>query len=208
MVKKAQVLDHFKKHDPILFSVIDTVPFEPVSVSVPSSYFVNLCRTIIGQQLSTKVADVIFSRFEKLYTGSTLTPGVLLHIPSDTLRSIGMSGAKVRFVQDMAQKVLQGEVNLSRLSDMSDSEVKESLTKIKGVGPWTVEMFCMFTLGREDVFSFGDLGLKRAIQKLYALKKEPSEKTMVRLSDVWRPYRTYAAFALWAYLDTPALKST
>ncbi len=199
MVKSNSIRSHFRDNDPLLFSVLD-----PIEIIVPqhhSTYFVSLCRSIIGQQLSTTVADVIFSRFEALLTGKTIEPGVILTIPDEAFRKIGMSGAKVKFIKDAAEKVKSGEVSLPMLASMDTTEVIEVLTKIKGVGPWTAEMFCMFTLGREDVFSFGDLGLKRAIQELYSLKTEPSVRTMTRLSNKWKPYRTYAALALWNFKD-------
>lgn len=201
MVKDSRIRAHFKKNDPILFSVIADAPLPVVIPRLPSEYFISLCRTIIGQQLSTNVADVIFSRFEGLFHIQTITPRDILSVSDETLRTIGMSGAKVRFVKDMAQKVHEGIVDLSALTNMPEKEVGDVLTTIKGVGPWTAEMFCMFTLGREDVFSFGDLGLKRAIQELYKLQKEPSHRTMERLSRVWKPYRTYAALALWKFKD-------
>lgn len=196
---KNRIRSHFQTQDPILFSVLD--PIEPVVPRHPSTYFVSLCRAIIGQQLSTTVADVIFSRFETLFKGKPIEPDVILAVSDEALRKIGMSGAKVKFIKDAAAKVQSGEVVFSALSTMNEAEVIETLTKIKGVGPWTAEMFCMFTLGREDVFSFGDLGLKRAIQELYSLKTEPSVRTMTRLSNRWKPYRTYAALALWKFKD-------
>lgn len=199
MVTRSRIRSHFQTQDPILFSVLE--PIERVVPRDPSTYFVSLCRVIIGQQLSTRVADVIFSRFESLCKEKLIVPDAILAVPDDALRVIGLSGAKVKFVKDAASKVKNGDVVFSALTSMNDVEIIETLTKIKGVGPWTAEMFCMFALGREDVFSFGDLGLKRAIQKLYSLKKEPSIRTMTRLSNRWMPYRTYAARALWAYLD-------
>lgn len=192
---------HFRKNDPILYSVMADQPLEVIAARPPSEYFISLCRTIIGQQLSTTVADVIFARFEGLFRIHTITPRDILRVSDEALRAIGMSGAKVKFVKDLAQRVHDGRVDLPALTNKPEKEVGDVLTTIKGVGPWTAEMFCMFTLGREDVFSFGDLGLKRAIQELYSLRKEPSRRTMERLSGVWKPYRTYAALALWNFKD-------
>lgn len=205
MVKDSRIRAHFKKNDPLLFSIISAKPLTLRSVRSSSQYFVSLCRIIVGQQLSTKVADVIFSRFKKLFYSSRINPDAVLAFSDDVFRGIGMSGAKTRFIKDVAQKVKKGEVNLSLLSDLPDVEVMTALMRIKGVGPWTAEMYCIFTLGREDVFSCGDLGLKRAIQKLYHLKKEPSLKTIERISKPWKPYRTYASLALWSYLDAPVV---
>jgi len=206
MGKDYHIRAHFQKHDPVLFSIIASEPIDLIVPQSPSTYFVSLCRTIIGQQLSTTVAEVIFLRFEALFHSKVVTPNAVLDISDEELRRIGLSGAKVRFVKDAAEKVIGGEVDVSSLTYLSDGDVMKKLITIKGVGSWTAEMFCMFALGREDVFSFGDLGLKRAIQKLYALKKEPSEYTMKRLTKAWKPYRTYAAFALWSYLDTSKIR--
>lgn len=200
MVKSSPILTHFREHDPVLFSVFTSAP-ELVTASPPRAYFESLCRTIIGQQLSTTVADVIYGRFAALFGKKAITPKAVLATSDESLRRIGMSGAKVRFVKDLAAKVANKEIILSALTTMGEEEVIATLTRIKGVGPWTAEMFLMFTLGREDVFSFGDLGLKRAIQELYKLKHEPSVAYMQKLSRKWSPYRTYAALALWDFKD-------
>lgn len=200
MVKSSPILTHFREHDPVLFSLF-TSPPTPLSAEPPQAYFESLCRTIIGQQLSTTVADVIYGRFAALFGKKAVTPKAVLATPDETLRSIGMSGAKVRFVKDLAAKVANKDITLTALTTMEENDVIATLTTIKGVGPWTAEMFLMFTLGREDVFSFGDLGLKRAIQELYKLKREPTEGYMRKLSRKWSPYRTYAALALWDFKD-------
>ena len=122
--------------------------------------------------------------------------------PFEVLRGIGMSWSKVRFLRDLSRKIEVKELILAKLTGATEAEIMETLTKVKGIGPWTVEMFLMFTLGRPDVFSYGDLGLRRAIQKLYGLRSEPSPRTMKRITEVWRPYRTTASRLLWAYLDT------
>ena len=200
MVKSSPILTHFRDHDPILFSLF-TSPPETLVAHHPRTYFESLCRTIIGQQLSTTVADVIFARFTTLFGKKAITPKAVLRLADEKLRSIGMSGAKVRFVKDLATRVENKDILLASLTTMGEREVIATLTTIKGVGPWTAEMFLMFTLGREDVFSFGDLGLKRAIQTLYKLRREPTVAYMQRLSKRWSPYRTYAALALWEFKD-------
>ncbi|MBI5019252.1 DNA-3-methyladenine glycosylase 2 family protein [Candidatus Gottesmanbacteria bacterium] len=200
MVKSSPILAHFREHDPVLFSLF-TSPPKRLTAEPPKAYFESLCRTIIGQQLSTTVADVIYGRFEALFDKKEITPKTVLNTPDESLRKIGMSGAKARFVKDLATKVANKDITLTALTTMGEQEVIATLTTIKGVGPWTAEMFLMFTLGREDVFSFGDLGLKRAIQELYKLKREPSKHYMQKLSRKWSPYRTYAALALWDFKD-------
>lgn len=200
MAKRSPILTHFRDHDPVLFSLFRSPP-EILVPKHPRTYFVNLCRTIIGQQLSTTVADVIYARFAALFNKKAITPTAVLRIPDEALRRIGMSGAKVRFVKDLAMKVVNKDIRLATLMTMEEKDVIATLTTIKGVGPWTAEMFLMFTLGREDVFSYGDLGLKRAIQALYKLRGEPSVRYMQRLSKRWSPFRTYAALALWEFKD-------
>lgn len=200
MGKSSAILTHFRNADPVLFSVFASAP-EVLVPEDPRTYFVSLCRTIIGQQLSTTVAEVIAGRFAALFGRKEITPKAVLGLSEETLRGIGMSGAKVRFVKDLAAKVANKDIVLEHLAAMNEQEVVTTLTTIKGVGPWTAEMFLMFTLGREDVFSYGDLGLKRAIQTLYKLRHEPSAAFMQKLSRRWSPYRTYAALALWEFKD-------
>lgn len=194
-----KVKRHFQSVDPILFSFVDHVkPFELVTYD---DYFVCVCREIIGQQLSGKVADIIYDRFLKLFPKGNITPKRVLQIPDNKIRKIGTSWSKISYIKDLARKVTSGELNLQTIASLSDEEVIAELTKIKGIGPWTAEMFLMFTLGREDVFSYGDLGLRRAIQKLYKFKKEPSVKQMEKIVNKWKPYRTYAARLLWKSLE-------
>ncbi len=164
-------------------------------------YFADLCEAIINQQLSDKAAATIFGRFVLLFPNKILSPEVLLQLPEDKIRAVGTSWNKVHFLQSLAKSVVANEIHLDLLESLSDREVVVELTKLKGIGPWTAEMFLMFSLGRPDVFSFGDVGLKRAIQKLYQIKKEPSVKRMEQLSKKWSPYRTYAARILWRSLD-------
>ena len=167
-------------------------------------YFGNLCQEIIGQQLSGRVADVLFDRFEKLFPKRTVTPKRALALSEEILRSTGMSWSKARFIRDLAQKILDKTLPLHQLAQLTDEEVIKELTKVNGVGPWTAEMFLMFTLGREDVFSYGDLGLRKAMKKLYGFKNNPTEKQMEKIVKKWQPYRTYAARVLWKSLEPTA----
>lgn len=201
MKTKGLHLNHFQIVDPILFSVASIVMLEDRDVRLPDDYFVSLCENIIGQQLSGKVSDVIFARFEKLFPKKNITPRTVLKLSEEKLRTTGMSWSKTRFIRDLAQKVLDTSVRLDHLSTLPDEEVIKELTKVKGIGPWTAEMFLMFTLGREDIFSYGDLGLKNAIKKLYGFKKDPTIKQMEKIVNKWKPYRTYAARILWKSLE-------
>lgn len=201
MVNKT-IAAHFKRTDPKLYSLYISIDLDDHTMVRPSDYFDSLCRQIIGQQLSGKVADVIYERFRSLFPRRRVTVSGLSGITDEVLRGIGMSWSKVRFLRDLSRKIEEKELILASLTDATEAEIMETLTKVKGIGPWTVEMFLMFTLGRPDVFSYGDLGLRRAIQKLYGLKSEPSPRTMKRITEVWKPYRTTASRLLWAYLDT------
>ena len=196
-----KILTHFQTVDPILASVFSTVRIDIPTRKHPETYFEELCSSIIGQQLSIAVADVIYARFVRLFPKNQITPELALACPDDALRACGMSRSKVSFLKAVAQAVTENKLNFAEFPAQSNEEVLAILTQVKGIGPWTAEMFLMFTLGREDVFSLGDLGLKRAIQSLYSMKKEPSRKTMEWLSRKWKPYRTYAALALWKYKD-------
>ncbi len=199
MTKNA--LSHFRTADPILFSVAQTITLEAQPPRSPDLYFVSLCEEIIGQQLSGKVADVLFDRFRKLFSRRKITPRAVLKISEETLRTTGMSWSKTRFIRDLAQHVITKSVQLDQLAQLPDDDVIGELTRVKGIGPWTAEMFLMFTLGREDVFSYGDLGLRKAIKKLYGFKKDPPVKQMEKIVNKWKPYRTYAARILWKSLE-------
>lgn len=197
-----KISDHFKKADPVLHAVSKKIAYlEKYSPGSADDFFRSLCEDIIGQQLSGKAADTIYSRFEKLFAGKKITPEKVLALPADKLKAAGMSRAKVKYVKDLAQKVKNKTLKLAKLDQLSDYEVIAELTKVKGIGPWTAEMFLMFTLGREDVFSFGDLGLRKAITRLYKFKQEPGRRQMEKLVKKWKPYRTFASRILWKYLE-------
>ena len=163
-----------------------------------------LCASIMGQQLSIKVADVIYNRFIALYDGKEPTPQQILDTPFEQLRGIGLSNAKVGYVQNVARFEIENGMDAKKLGKMDNEEVINYLIPIKGVGRWTVEMLLMFALGREDVFALDDLGIQQAMIKLYKLdnsdKKILKEK-MLKLSAKWSPYRTYACVHLWRWKD-------
>lgn len=166
--------------------------------------FLHLVSSIISQQLSTKVADVIYNRFLELYDNTAPTPEQVLEMEFDKLRSIGLSNAKTTYVRNIAQYAIDNDMSDKRLYKMSNDEVMEFLLPIKGVGRWTVEMQLMFALGREDVFAVDDLGIQQAMIKLYKLKTDDKKQLrtkMLKLSEKWQPYRTYACMHLWRYKD-------
>lgn len=163
----------------------------------------HLCSSIMSQQLSTKVAAVIHKRFLKLYTGKP-SPGQILDTPFETLRAIGLSGAKVNYIQNVARFAIEQGMDHRVLGRMNNEEVIEHLTRIKGVGRWTAEMLLMFTLGREDVFAVDDLGIQQAMIRIYKLDKTDKKKLredMLRISSKWSPYRTFACLHLWQHKD-------
>ncbi len=163
-----------------------------------------LMASIMSQQLSTKVAKVIYRRFLEIYNGNEPLPQQVLDTSFETLRAIGLSNAKVSYLQNVARFCIDHNVTDARLLAMPNEEIIDLLTQIKGVGKWTVEMLLMFTLGREDIFAVDDLGIQTAMIKIYKLaindKKELKEK-MLRLSKKWSPYRTYACLHLWKWKD-------
>lgn len=169
-----------------------------------------LCASIMSQQLSTKVADVIYKRFIALYNGKEPTPQQILDTPLEKLRGIGLSNAKVGYVQNVARFEIEFGMDAKKLNKMSNEEVIDYLIVIKGVGRWTIEMLLMFALGREDVFAVDDLGIQNAMISLYKLDntdKKQLREDMLRLSKKWSPYRTYACVHLWRWKDnTPIIK--
>lgn len=195
---KQAVLQHFKKVDPILYSVALTFA-NSIEQRTSDNYFASLCESIISQQLSVKVSDVIVKRFETFLNGEISPENVLKHSVEE-FRSLGISQAKAKYILDLAQKVVTKEVHLNQLNEMTEQEVIDELTKVKGIGQWTAEMFLMFSLGRDDIFSAGDLGLKRAIEKLYSIQ-DPSKELLIEMSNKWSPYRTFACRILWNSLD-------
>ena len=163
-----------------------------------------LCYSIMSQQLSTKVADVFHKRFLALYNGKEPTPQKIVETPFETLRGIGLSNAKANYVLNVCRFFIEEKITDAKLYKMSNEELIKYLSQIKGVGQWTVEMILMFTLGREDIFAVDDLGIQQAICKLYkidATNKKAMKEDMLRISAKWSPYRTYACRYLWGWKD-------
>lgn len=183
---------------------------EPFELKFHKNICLRLCASIMSQQLSTKVAKVIYHRFLELYGGKEPTPEQIVATPFDKLRAIGLSNAKTQYVLNVAQFAIDHKLTDKKLEKMSNEEIIELLTQIKGVGRWTVEMLLMFTLGREDLFSADDYGIQTAMKKIYKLddanKKQFKEK-ILKISQKWAPYRTYACLHLWHWKDNaPILK--
>jgi DNA-3-methyladenine glycosylase II len=160
-----------------------------------------LLRSIVGQQLSTKAASSIYGRLTEQFGGHAPTPRQLLAADPEQIRGAGLSRPKVAYLRDLAQHVEDGTLELERLPDLPDEEVAAQLTAIKGLGQWTADMFLMFHLGRPDVLPVGDLGIRRAAQIEYRMRKLPDAKRLERVARPWRPYRTLACLYLWSSLD-------
>jgi DNA-3-methyladenine glycosylase II len=168
--------------------------------------FKALVHAIISQQLSTRAAATIAGRFDALFPGGLPTPSEIQAISDERLRACGLSGQKLKYIRDLCARIEDGSLPLDSLDRMSDDEVIEALTRVKGIGRWTAEMFLMFRLHRPDVLPVGDLGIVKAIQKAYGLRKVPTADRMVRIGESWRPYRSVACWYLWASLDNAPVK--
>lgn len=177
----------------------ELIKFQTLVVRQPrTDYFHSLCRSIIGQQVSVAAASTIFARFENL---TELDPKVVAGLTDEQARSIGLSRQKEGYLKDLASHFVNDPKVYNHLGELEDQEVIAELTEIKGIGVWTAQMFLMFTLGRLDVFAPDDLGLKRAMQKLYGWTHEPSRLEMETKAEEWKPYRTVACWHLWQSLD-------
>jgi DNA-3-methyladenine glycosylase II len=167
----------------------------------PEDAYGALLRSIVGQQLSTKAARSIYNRLVELFGGKTPSPQELLDADPETVRAVGLSNAKVRYVRSLAEHVLSGELELDKLDSVGDEEVEREVTAVKGLGQWTAHMFLIFHLGRPDVLPVGDLGVRRAVERAYGFEELPSAEELERLGERWAPYRSLAALYLWESLD-------
>lgn len=207
MVKIDTLRAHFSVHDPVLYSYFDRVA-TGIMVKKSKTPFIDLVESIISQQLSEKAASTISSRFHALFKTKKISASQILLLKDETLRGVGISWPKVSYIKAIATAIETRAVNFETLEGLTDEEIIKELTKIKGVGKWTAEMFLMFSLGREDIFSYGDLGLRRGIEKVYGYKKNLragrqglTVKQIQKLEKKWMPYRTYAALLLWRIAD-------
>ena len=170
----------------------------------------HIVSSIISQQLSTKVAEVIYKRFLALFTKKVPSPEDILAVPFETLKAIGLSNSKTHYVRNVCGFFIEHKVTDRKIHKMEDEELINFLVQIKGVGRWTAEMILMFTLGREDVFALDDLGIQQSMIKLYGLDKSDKKKLrsdMEKHSEKWKPYRTYACRYLWGWKDEKTIKN-
>jgi DNA-3-methyladenine glycosylase II len=197
-----KAINHLKKSDPVLRAIIERVG--PCRMEFGPAEFHSLAEAIVYQQLNGKAAVNIFKRFAAL-AGEPLIPEGILKLSDEQLRAAGLSKQKSAYLKDLAAKTRDGLLNFARLPDMSDEEVIEHLTQVKGIGLWTAHMFLMFSLRRPDVLPTGDYGVQAAIKKHYKKRKLPKPNIMERIAKPWAPYRSVACWYLWRSLDIKTL---
>ena len=195
---------HLKRADPLLARVIVRVRRRPPGPRVEGTHFDAILRAIVYQQLSGKAAETIHGRVLALFGGRAPTPDELLAMPEESLRAAGLSRQKLAYLRDLARHASTGEVPFDTLHELDDDAIIAALTRVKGVGRWTVQMFLMFRLGRPDVLPELDLGIQNAIQRLYGLRTRPTPKEVQALGARWRPYASHACWYLWRSLELPA----
>ena len=184
--------------DPKLRALIRKVG--PCTLNVSPDHFKTLVRTIVSQQLSTKAAITIGARLEQALAPAGFVPEKIRATSDEVIRGCGLSGGKLKSLRDLCAKVLDKTVDLLRLPDMPDDAVKETLTMIHGIGPWSADMFLMFSLGRLDVLPVGDFGLRSGVRELYELPLLPSPDDLERIAAPWQPYRSVATWYIWRSL--------
>lgn len=198
---------HLKKADPVLYKAAKRHPGIVQKRITPryrrDALFSTLAGSIVGQQLSIRAADTIWGRV-RAACGGSVTAERIEKASEEALRGAGLSASKVKALKALSAAVLEGDLDLGKLKRLPHSEAVESLTRVWGVGPWTAEMFLIFALGAEDVFSPGDLGLIRSIEKLYGLPKGAPRDQILALTERWSPYRSFACLVLWEIYDSPA----
>lgn len=190
-----QSIRHLRKSDPVLARIIAQVG--PCGLKKHRGGFETMAEIIVAQQLSTTVATAIFKRL-RATAGGRLTPEIVLGLSDEKMRQAGLSRAKMLYLRDLAEKTLDGTVSFKGLSRLSDDEIIEMLTQVKGIGRWTVEMYLIFVLGRPDVFSPGDKGLQTAIAKHYGVTNPKTD--LAAFAERWKPHRSTACWYLWGSL--------
>jgi DNA-3-methyladenine glycosylase II len=167
--------------------------------------FTALAHAIVSQQLSTKAAATIARRFDALCGGAP-APALVAAVSDAQLRTVGLSGQKIGYLRDLCARISSGSLPLHSFEALPDEDVIDLLTQVKGIGRWTAEMFLMFRLHRPDVLPVGDLGIVKAVQRAYGLRKAPDPKRLMKIGEPWRPFRSVACWYLWASLDNAPLK--
>ena len=201
-----KAVSHLRRVDPVMAGVIERVGPCRYRVNDGGSHFDAVVRSIVYQQLSGSAASTIHSRLLALYGGAAPDPVRLLETADEALRGVGLSRQKISYLRDLAARVESGEVPMQSIHELDDDAVIETLSRIKGVGRWTAQMFLMFRLGRPDVLPELDLGVRKAIQLAYRTRALPSIERVHKIGARWAPYRTIASWYLWASLDMKEAK--
>src|SRR5580658_10948079 len=192
-------LKHLKKSDPVIAAIIRRVG--PCAIQYREPSFETLVRSIVYQQLSGRVASVIFSRLHAAAGEERLTPAGIMKLRPEKMRKVGLSGQKTLYIRELAKHTKRGSIVFENLPDTDDAMVIEHLTRVKGIGVWTAQMFLMFALRREDILPVADLGIRSAMKKAYGLRDLPKPAEMEKIATAWKPYASIACWYLWRSLE-------
>lgn len=195
-----QAINHLKIQDPEIKHLLDAFIIE--DLQPVKNYFKSLTRNIIFQQLSGKAAQTILNRFLLLFPDKNYPlPEDVLLVSDKDLRGVGLSSSKTNYLKNISKAFINETFDHKNINECNDKEIIEQLVKIKGVGPWTAQMFLIFTLNRLDVFPIGDLGVQKGFQKYFELEKIPTSYDMLSRSEIWKPYRTIMTLYFWKLAD-------
>ena len=191
---------HIQKQDPVLGKVVRSI--SPIDFEMDDGHYEALVGAIIYQQLAGAAARAILERFKKIYGGKIPDPKQYLSTPESKLRASGLSPQKISYIRDLCERIVKGSLDLPSLTHLPDEMAVERLDEIRGVGRWTAEMFLLFVLGRKDVLPVDDLGVQKAVKRIYHLRKLPSKKKFEQLAKNWHPYCSIATLYLWRSGET------
>ena len=197
-----KAVNHLKKSDPVLAAIIEKIG--PCRMQFGKPTFHTLAESILYQQLNGRAAATIFNRFTAA-AGDPLTPAGILKLSDAEMRAVGLSKQKTSYLRDLSEKTNAGLLEFERLPNLSEEEVIDHLTQVKGIGVWTAHMFLMFTLRRPDILPTGDYGVQAAMKKHYGKRKWPKPAVMEKIAKPWTPYRSIACWYLWQSLDVKTM---
>lgn len=196
-----KALKHLTDNDPVMRKLIADYP--PPKFEKHTNYYYELVDSIISQQLSVTAARAIEGRFKALFDNQFPSPEQILTVDIETLRGVGFSRPKARYVQDLAEKIIAGEVRFDTIDSLSNDEIISELTRVKGIGEWTVHMFLMFCMARLNILPVGDLGIRNGVTALYELDHHanPDDVRLIAEKNNWHPYQSVASWYVWQSLD-------
>lgn len=192
--------NHVRKNDERIAEVMDrhgVIRFKP-----EGEIFESLVESILSQQLAGAAASAITKKVRAIYPDGRLVPEAVHRTPARKLRAAGVSPQKLSYLKDLSKRVVKGEIDLESLRTMEDDEIISVLDEVKGIGPWTVQMLLIFTLGRTDVLPVDDFGIRKGVQQIYSMKEMPRKAEIEKLAEKWRPYSSVASLYLWRHKDT------